>query len=79
MTSYDFILRIALLDEHQDPADYLNSLASFDCDDATVGIGAMGFISLDFTRNAESREAAIDLAWRQASQAIPEGRLIQVI
>lgn len=74
MANYKFEL-IFRLNADEDPSAYLDALFEAGCDDASVSTGAMGYIGLDFTREAETPEAAIISAISNTKTAIPHAKL----
>lgn len=77
MKSYDFILRFLLPDERATPDALLDRLFEAGCDDATIGVGKPGRIALDFTRQADTAEAAVSSAIAQVRQAAPDALLLE--
>ena len=77
MQEYDFTLKFSLKSLSADPGDYLDSLYESGCDDAFVGIGKAGYISLNFTREAASAFEALFSAIQNVKAAIPEAVLIE--
>lgn len=77
MKEYDFTLRFRLANPDDDAESYLDSLAMSGCDDAVVGIGKHGQISLDFIREADSALEAIGSAIKDVKKAIPQARLVE--
>lgn len=75
--AYDFTLKFRLAGRMDDPEDYINVLAESGCDDALVGVGKSGNISLNFTREASSAFEAVTSAITNVKQAIPEAILIE--
>jgi predicted DNA-binding transcriptional regulator AlpA len=75
---YLFVLRYQLAFEGDDPAPLVDQLAAAGCDDALVGIGQRGRLALDFSREAESAEAALLSALEDVHGAVPSARLIEV-
>lgn len=74
---YEFILTFALASE-ADPEQYLDALYKAGCDDAAVGIGKIGSIALDFTRESDSEENAVLSAIADVKKAIPGATLKKV-
>ena len=66
---YDFVLRFRLPKDMTKPEQLL-SLLQEKCSDATIGIGKKGFISLDFTRSAQSFEQAVLSATQDVRKTI---------
>jgi hypothetical protein len=52
-------------------------LGATGCDDALVGIGRVGRLSLDFTREATSAEAALASALSDVKRAVPSAQLTE--
>ncbi len=77
MSEYDFILKFALADSKADPEQFLGALLDAGCDDALIGIGSTGRISLDFTREAKSAIEAVSSAVISVKNAIPGAELIE--
>lgn len=78
MISYDFSLSFRLPDSGSDPEQWLGAIVAAGCDDATVGVGRLGRIALDFTRAARSAGAAMKSAVADVTRAIPGAELIEV-
>lgn len=77
MKEYDFTLKYRLGSAAEDAEQYLNALAESGCDDAVVGIGRNGRISLNFIREAESALDAITSAISDVQRAIPDAKLVE--
>ncbi len=77
MKEYDFTLKYRLGSPTEDAENYLGILAESGCDDAVVGIGQNGRISLNFIRKAHSALDAITSAISDVQKAIPEAKLIE--
>lgn len=77
MSEYDFTLKFALPDSNADPEQFIGVLLEAGCDDALIGIGATGRISLDFTREARSALEAVSSAVVSVKKAIPDVKLIE--
>lgn len=77
MRSYDFVLRFLLPDDSREPDTLLDCLFEAGCDDATIGVGKPGRIALDFTRQADTAEAAVSSAVAQVRQAVPGAVLLE--
>lgn len=73
--TYEFTLVYELPRPECEPAAYVDALYEAGCDDALVGIGTIGKIALAFTREAESRDAAVTSANADVLKAIPGARL----
>lgn len=74
---YVFTLKYALSSEDDDVDAMIERLAEQGCDDALVGIGQPGRLALEFTRLADSAEAAVCSALAAVRQAVPSARLIE--
>ena len=57
--------------------DVVERLGATGCDDALVGIGQPGRLSLDFTREASSAQAAFVSALSDVKRAVPSAILIE--
>jgi len=77
MKEYDFTFKYRLGSPTEDAEKYLGVLAESGCDDAVVGIGQNGRISLNFIREAHSALDAITSAISDVQKAIPEAKLIE--
>ena len=77
MTEYEFTLTFTLPDAQDDPVQYLDALFDAGCDDAIVGTGTSGTISLEFNRDADSATHAIESAIHDVMGAIPGASLIE--
>lgn len=78
MNDYDFILKFDLPEKDADPEQFLDALYDAGCDDATIGVGQRGRISLNFIRQSTSAAEAISSAIVDVKKAIPEARLIEM-
>ncbi|OZI51554.1 helix-turn-helix transcriptional regulator [Bordetella genomosp. 4] len=74
---YVFTLKYQLARDDRDMDDIVERLGEAGCDDALVGIGLPGRLALEFTREAESAEAAVRSALADVQRAIPSARLIE--
>lgn len=77
MQEYDFTLKFSLKTLSTDPSAYLDSLYESGCDDAFIGIGKAGYISLNFTRESSCAFEALSSAIKNVKEAIPEAVLIE--
>ena len=75
---YNFTLRYQLADDDRDPDALVERLGEAGCDDALVGIGQPGRLALEFTREAESADAAMHSALADVRRAVPSAKLIEV-
>lgn len=78
MMEYTFTLKYQLADDDRDPDGLVERLGEAGCDDALVGIGQPGRLALEFTREAESANAAVRSALADVRRAVPSARLIEV-
>ncbi|QJE73372.1 DNA-binding protein [Aerophototrophica crusticola] len=76
--TWEFILKFRLPPDGTAPAGWLDALYEAGCDDATVGVGKPGTIALDFSREADSAEAAVRSAIKDVERAIPGAVLAEV-
>ncbi|MCO6441648.1 MAG: DNA-binding protein [Nitrococcus mobilis] len=77
MKEYDFTLKYRLGNPNEDAEKHLEALAESGCDDAVVGVGQNGRISLNFIREAESALEAVASAISDVQKAIPEAKLVE--
>lgn len=75
---YTFTLKYQLADDDRDPNGLVERLGEAGCDDALVGIGQPGRLALEFTREADSADAAVRSALADVRSAVPSARLIEV-
>lgn len=78
MREYEFTLRFALPHGVVQSDELIERLGDEGCDDALIGIGHPGRVSLEFARSASSAREAILSAMRDARCAIPNAQLIEV-
>ncbi len=71
MTEYEFTLTFTLPDRQGDPEQHLDALFEASCDDAVVGTGTLGMISLTFNRESDSAISAVESAIHDVMTAIP--------
>jgi len=74
---YTFTLKyqLAIGDDEQD--SIVERLGAAGCDDALVGIGLPGRLALEFTREADSAQAAVSSALADVHRAVPSAALIE--
>jgi len=77
MGQYDFTLKFALGRPDADPESFIGPLINEGCDDALIGIGKLGQIALDFTREADSADEAVLSALADVKRAIPDATFIE--
>lgn len=68
---HTFTLRFKLPPAQPDPRHWLDALFEAGCDDATIGVGRAGVISLEFERDAPTREDALSTAIADVKRTIP--------
>jgi len=73
---YEFTLKYQLV-EDEDIDALLERLAEAGCDDALVGVGQPGRLSLEFVRESSSAKEAIESALSNVRTAVPGARLIE--
>ncbi|CAN5236273.1 DNA-binding protein [soil metagenome] len=77
MIEYEFKLTFSLDHPGQDPGAFVDALGEAGCNDALVGIGRPGSISLEFARAARSADQAVASAIRDVRKAIPGAMLVE--
>ena len=75
---YIFTLKSQLAQCDSDPDVLVERLYAEGCDDALVGVGLPGRLALEFTREAETAEAALLSALMDVKRIIPDARLVEV-
>ena len=76
MMEYEFELRFRLPTD-TDANEVVERLGEAGCNDALVGIGQPGRISLKFTREAQTAKRAIVSALEDVKKAVPGAKLIE--
>ncbi|PZD71124.1 hypothetical protein C1752_07852 [Acaryochloris thomasi RCC1774] len=76
MREFDFTLKFKLSDIQANPEDHLEALYESGCDDAVVGVGKLGQVSLNFFREASSAWEAVSSAIADVKRSIPNVALI---
>ena len=79
MCEYEFVLKIDLPSETDEPQPYLDALFKNGCDDAIPGVNRMGSIVLNFNREAVSAEDAKTTAVHDVRKAIPQARGVEFV
>ncbi|MEK8090916.1 DNA-binding protein [Thermithiobacillus plumbiphilus] len=74
---YTFTLKYQLAEQDRNPDALIERLGEAGCEDALVGLGQPGRLALEFTREAESAQAAVRSALADVKRAIPRARLIE--
>jgi len=75
---FEFTLKFTLTTDSPGVDELVECLGAAGCDDALVGTGQSGRISLEFTREADSKKLAIFSALADAKRAIPTAKLLEV-
>ena len=75
---YPFTLKYALTPADADIDAVMERLGVQGCTDAIAGVGQPGRIALQFTRSANSAQAALQSALTDVAQAIPLAVLVEV-
>ena len=76
---FEFDLMIALPAGERDEDAMLDALYEAGCDDAIVGTGAAGLVSLGFIREGADPEAVITEAVEQALRGLPQGATLREV
>jgi predicted DNA-binding transcriptional regulator AlpA len=76
---YTFTLKYQLAEHDSDVDALVERLGEAGCDDALVGIGQLGRLGLEFTREAESAQAAVRSALADAKRAVPLAKLVEAV
>lgn len=77
MSEYEFTLKFKLPVPDGNAEDYIEALAEAGCDDALVGVGLAGRISLEFIREADSAKSAVYSAILDVQKAIGGAKLLE--
>lgn len=77
MTHYDFTLRFRLGQADESAEEHIDNLSRNGCDDAIIGVGKPGRVSLNFTREADNAFTAITSAITDVRNAIPDAVLVE--
>jgi hypothetical protein len=77
MKEYDFTLKFNLQNLQVNPEIYVEQLYDGGCEDALIGIGQQGYLSLNFTREAPSAYEAVSSAITDVKNVIPQATLIE--
>lgn len=78
MPEFNFCLRFQLSDETEDPSRYLEALAAQGCTDVVVGVGRLGRIAFDFSREGSTLLDVVESAVGDVGRAIPGAHLIDL-
>ena len=74
---YTFTLKYRLSAANQNVDDLIERLGAEGCDDVLVGVGQPGRVALEFTREADSAQAAIQSALADVKRVMPEAQLLE--
>lgn len=74
---YTFTLKYQLPEGYGSVDDVVERLGAAGCDDALVGIGRVGRLSLEFTREATTAEAALVSAVSHVKRVVLSVKLIE--
>jgi hypothetical protein len=77
MKEYSFTLKYRLGAEDRDVDAVVERLGEAGCTDALVGVGIVGRLALDFTREAKSAQDAVYSALGDVKIALPSATLIE--
>jgi hypothetical protein len=72
---FTFTLKYQL--QASDTDALVERLAEEGCDDALVGVGQFGHLSLEFAREAGSAKEAVESALADVRRAVPDAKLIE--
>lgn len=73
---HTFTLKFQLQDDNWDHDDLAYRLYAADCGDAVICVGRPGHIALEFTRDVDRLDEAIDCARANVIAALPTALLI---
>ena len=74
---YTFTLKYRLSAANQNVDDLIERLGAEGCDDVLVGVGQPGRVALEFTREADSAQAAIQSALADVKRVMPEAQVLE--
>ena len=74
---YTFTLKYRLSAANQNVDDLIERLGAEGCDDVLVGVGQPGRVALEFTREADSAQAAIQSALVDVKRVMPKAQLLE--
>jgi hypothetical protein len=77
MKEYDFTLKFNLQNSQAEADRYVESLYEGGCDDALIGVGKKGYISLNFIREALSAYEAISSGIADVKRVLPCATLVE--
>ena len=70
MTEFTFTLRYAV----DNPESYIDKLYEAGCDDALIGLGTPGILTLEFIREAPTLELALNSAKGDVLKVLPDAK-----
>lgn len=74
---YTFTLKYRLSAANQNVDDLIERLGAEGCDEVLVGVGQPGRVALEFTREADSAQAAIQSALVDVKRVMPKAQLLE--
>ena len=74
---YTFTLKYRLSPADQNADDLVERLGAEGCDDVLVGVGQPGRVALEFTREADSAQAALQSALADVKRVMPGAQLLE--
>lgn len=77
MTEYTFTLTFAVGSRDADADALIERLGAAGCDDAVVGVGRRGRLTVEFTREAKNAARAVGSAVAGVRSAVPDAVLIE--
>jgi hypothetical protein len=77
MVDYDFTLKFDISILECEPDTFLDQLYEAGCDDAIIGIGRPGRLSMNFIREAKTASEAVLSALSDVKKALPQAKLIE--
>ncbi len=78
MNEYQFSLTFKLREPQTNPEEFVDPLFEAGCDDAMPGIGKLGYLGLEFIREAPNAFEAVTSAIADTKKAVPDATLIEV-
>ncbi len=78
MKEYDFTLIFQLTEPDVNPEIYVEALYEAGCDDALIGTGKLGYLSLNFLRESNSAFEAISSGINNVKSVLTEAELIHI-
>ena len=75
MKPHEFTLRFTIADAGMDTDALIEKLHEAGCNDALIGSGQPGYLSLQFSREANSAELAMRSAFQDVQKVVPQAVL----